>query len=502
MRTLLAALIALGVSGCASGSMIRTVDRTTPLPPTWNASEMSYLGEYALPRSRFVVTVSSPSGAAPAAASAPTVTNTITVTTVSPSTPAAPPPPPSQGSGDLADWCRGHRQTYNRNLRTLADATVAWSALNRRLGTEAVEFSAAERNLWKADLTRHLDTFSAADVAYGHNLSALSLVIPTCPQAIRVQISEVVERDPARTFALYSAHDDAASDSLKLALSAGGFVTQISGTANDRSIDIAVGGAKTLASVVTTFNPPAPAAPPIGVNLDPECPASGSAAFRAGAARQRLEADAPLDQESVACILALLAPHAELPAIDVALPFEVSLVPDTARPIDGLAVQSFAFDGAGSSLGLNGAVTCAVGLPSTTEGDVASGLAVSTAMPCEAIVRRGTAEIARANAWSLNSQQTSVLATPRTPFVSQTFSYSFADGRQTGAESSRPSPLENVVSAPARLIGGVVEAIASGVAGETGRIKAETALTEAETARLTAAARLLEAQTAAAGRAD
>jgi hypothetical protein len=120
----------------------------------------------------------------------------------------------------------------------------------------------------------------------------------------------------------------------------------------------------------------------------------------------------------------------------------------------------------------------------------------------EAIVRRGTAEIARANAWSLNSQQTSVLATPRTPFVSQTFAYTFADGRQTGAESSRPSPLENVVTAPARLVGGVVEAIASGVTGETGRIKAETALTEAETARLTAAARLVEAQAAAAGRAD
>lgn len=566
MRTLvLAVLTVVGVSACAPSPMIRSVDRVRVTEGSFNPASRgdraSFIGEYALPRSRFTVTLSAPAAAGGAAAATPSVTNTITVTTTSAPTANAAAGDTGRVGPDLAAWCRSQRESYNRRKRVMADAAIRTATLDRtyrsafRLdergrplpGAPVVALPQAERTEWRRVLLAEIPTMVAAEAARLENEAAEDILTTRCLQPVRVTLTETVERDPERTIALYADFDDFASDQLSLVLDSGGFITNLSGTSSARSGEVLVGMVKSLAAVSTLASPfDLSAAALSGQQKDNEpppdqiCTPIGSAISRSAEVRRRLNTLRNIDRVAIRCSLDLLEVTDTTPEIDISLPreitFEVPVAPPLPRPAgpgvqakadgstdqaetraaapdaapappsngeDGALVrlpsgatrQSLDF-GSVTSLGLSGEITCAIAPSTREENAVGAGLVTSTPTPCEIVIRRGQSELARANTWSLDSRRTTLLEVPRTPFITQTSGYTFTNGRQTGASWNRPSPAEQAVTFPIRVITAVVEGVAVGAQGVTADTDAETAQIKAETARLEALAALAEAREA------
>lgn len=498
MKRIVVASIALAVAGCASTPMVRSVDRTKS-NTTPAVGSAAYLGEYALPRSRFTVTITAPSAASPPATAAPTVTNTVTVNTSTPAAAAAAAKPPA---ADLATWCRTQRDAYNQRKRTIAEADARLQAYKQSAAqafADGSAMSAAEKTDWKARLEAHIPVMIAADTARVENQAAALLIQPHCPQPIRVAITETIERDPTRILALYADHDDEASDRLSLTLDVNGFITGLSGTSSDRSGEALVGATKTLAAVTTFMNPFD--ASKLLVLDGPEktfddCSTSGSAIARSERLRRSLRTTGAINQAVVLCGLELLKVPNDSPEFDLTLPLEFSWVVPTPKADEMTATKVLDFTTI-PELNLTGSITCATGRASRAdENAIGEGLVWSTPVPCELTVSRDNREIARANTWSLDSSRTTVLEVPRTALVAQTAGYTFVNGRQTGANWDRPSPTEQLVTLPVRMIGAVVEGVTAGASGERGRTEAQTAQIEAETARLEALTALEAARAA------
>lgn len=500
------------LTGCAGPSMIRTVDRTLGAPTDEEARRLAYLGDYALPRSRFVVTIAAPGPASPTP-TVPTVSNTITVnpptattTTTTGGGPPATADRPTPPSIDVAGWCRGLREEYGRNQRLIASARIAYQGLQARSDALAqdADLAPADRTVWKADLALQAELLPPARQGYRRNLDLAAPITTHCPQPIRVSIAEIVERDESRVFALYAAEDDVASDTLTWAIDANGFLTSLSGTANDRSLEIGVNVVKTLATVSTYYRPALQIDPQVNVTAS-DCRGPDSSAEAVRLAATQYSDESAITPITIDCALGYLALPPPLDEIELPLPLEVSVLVDgDPGPNDkGVVEEPLVFSQA-SSLNLTGTLRCAVGVAAPrTFNAVSSGLVVSTGMPCAIEVSRRLGSnptpvvIAQANTWSLNSTRTALLETPRSPFVTQVSSYGFAAGRPTGGTWTRPSPTEQVVTAPLRLLGTVTGVLADAVTGGTNDIKAETARLTAETERLNAQAALVTAQAAA-----
>ncbi|MBA4338753.1 MAG: hypothetical protein C0421_07900 [Hyphomonas sp.] len=509
---LTAMLACLLTAGCA-GHMVKTYP-STAVPQ----KDLEFVAEYGLPNTYIAVTISAPAAAGGSDTKketpAPIYTNTINVgeTASKPNAKAAGSAKPADGTkqddnpANAAAACSALRKSYN-SARGLAGVSQQRHAAIRARIVSWIEFpqkkpkerEAAIKELIAFETQRNADLQIMREANF-----LLGKISADCPQPLSIKMEEVTQVDRQAMYRLYSSRPLMSDNHLTVELE-GGYIKSVIATADDRTADVVIEGAKLIGTISgLSFSVPKEA------SLGTLQSMSQAAKIRKGI--EALNPKVPFNKVDLTALSndiglgaqeidKLLRPiDAELPIrrlyalsdlirADSASPSPESMFPapvDIELKLDCSPVEPL--DPAPVTQETQSAGNAGDGDENETPGW--EGILVSASRPCLLTAIRNGEMVGSEAFVAADASHFAVLPVPRQAFVTETSNYTLAGGRLTKSESVRPSPVASFASVPGRAIGGFFEGALTGFKGEKDVIDAETARIEAEIKRIEAAEKL------------
>lgn len=479
VRTLLCLLVrascalsmALHLSGCTT-SLVKSAPSTAQQGP----SDHLYT-EYALPRSVVTLAITNADAAqekpAPVDSPDPAPAKPAKAAGVKKAAPAPAVPQSNATSAIESKRCSALKDDYMQDRTALADGIAEYDRFKSDLSALTEKQLAQAIKLAQAYAKSRVALEQRADAASAR----LALINESCPVRLSINVSEAVEPDPDHVFRMYMLADDFSTDQF-VAETEGGLLTSIQATGDHQGGEILAFAAKSIAAFTTG--------------------GASSSNVETSSRRSSSLADIPNKLASATTLTelrGLLGPLLSRPAVLPPL-VENRLPMKGTYTLDELEAVEL------KDIDLAVSTKCGADPAQGAEmKDGTEGVYVSALRACQlTIVRVSSGEeeiVARATFAALDARFPHVVPVERTAFVKTTTSYTFSEGGLTKVDSSRPSPVLQVVSIPFKIIGSFVQAIADGIRGKKGEIDAQTELVKSKTALVEATSSLQKAKDAA-----